>query len=110
MIIKYTKKENNWYNINKLKYEKCKKCGGNGDVLDHVVPFVLTGDDTESNFQRLCRECNKRKTAIDNKIIWCFKRLGFLVPITRFSFEMKLNKEECIELYNNLYKKLNKLY
>lgn len=40
----------------------CRKCGSDSDLcLDHIVPVVLGGGDSEDNLQVLCRTCNSRK-------------------------------------------------
>ena len=42
---------------------KCRICGRAGGVLevDHVVPYAKGGADGMTNFQTLCRECNRGK-------------------------------------------------
>ena len=46
----------------------CKHCVAEGRVtaateVDHVVPLHQGGADDESNFQSLCNDCHKAKTA-----------------------------------------------
>lgn len=48
----------------------CSKCLAGGvvraaDEVDHVVPLFKGGADHESNYDSLCLECHKAKTAID---------------------------------------------
>lgn len=104
MIIRYTKKKNNWYNKNKIDSDECSNCGNNGKVVDHVIPLVLSNNDNKENLQWLCKKCNSKKTGFDNKIIWYFKKLGLLVPYSRFEFELKLELNSARNLYLALFK------
>lgn len=36
-----------------------------GEEVDHVVPILKGGADTEENMQTLCRECHEKKTRDD---------------------------------------------
>lgn len=52
------------------KHPLCCKCEADGRVkaatdLDHVVPLSKGGADDETNFQSLCSEHHKAKTAVD---------------------------------------------
>lgn len=41
---------------------KCLCCGATKDLcLDHVIPLVKGGSNTEDNIQILCRKCNSKK-------------------------------------------------
>lgn len=43
---------------------RCVTCGSTDDLtLDHIHPFSLGGEDSESNLQTLCRSCNCKKGA-----------------------------------------------
>ena len=43
---------------------KCRLCGsGDRLELDHIVPFSRGGKHDESNFQTLCKPCNRKKGA-----------------------------------------------
>ena len=40
----------------------CQKCGSQELLeLDHMIPFSKNGKDDESNYQTLCRPCNRKK-------------------------------------------------
>jgi len=39
----------------------CQMCGMEGNHVDHIVPRKLGGDDSLSNLQFLCQQCNLRK-------------------------------------------------
>lgn len=44
---------------------RCRSCGTTESLsIDHVVPFVRTRDDSESNLQTLCLPCNLKKGAL----------------------------------------------
>jgi hypothetical protein len=50
----------------KLQRGKCACCGkqlGNNYHLDHIMPLVLGGSNTDDNIQLLRAECNHRKSA-----------------------------------------------
>ena len=36
----------------------CQLCGEYGDQVDHVIPYAVSRDSTESNLRALCRQCN----------------------------------------------------
>jgi 5-methylcytosine-specific restriction protein A len=47
-------------------------CAGRGvtreaEELDHIIPLSDGGDDTEDNYQGLCKPCHKAKTKQENK-------------------------------------------
>lgn len=47
---------------------KCIACGETlGDIskahVDHIIPWVLVGDELENNYQVLCDKCNECKSA-----------------------------------------------
>jgi 5-methylcytosine-specific restriction endonuclease McrA len=43
---------------------KCAKCGALDDLtIDHVVPKSLGGENSQRNYQTLCRQCNLEKGA-----------------------------------------------
>lgn len=43
---------------------KCAVCGAKGKLeMDHIMPLALGGGGEVSNFQGLCRSCNRRKHA-----------------------------------------------
>lgn len=49
----------------------CAGCERNGvmqlaDEVDHITPLIDGGADDESNYQSLCCECHKAKTAEEN--------------------------------------------
>lgn len=53
-----------WLRANPL----CKACEADGRVvraqeLDHITPLWAGGSDDESNYQGLCCDCHKAKTA-----------------------------------------------
>ena len=40
----------------------CQKCGSQELLeLDHMIPFSKNGPDDESNYQTLCKPCNREK-------------------------------------------------
>src|SRR5512139_417139 len=40
----------------------CVECRGTEDLsIDHIVPVICGGDNSEDNLQTLCRSCNSRK-------------------------------------------------
>jgi hypothetical protein len=42
----------------------CLSCGSEEFLsIDHIIPFSMGGEDTEENFQTLCRSCNSKKGA-----------------------------------------------
>lgn len=42
----------------------CQKCGGDQSCeVDHIIPWVISHDDSETNLQLLCLPCNRRKGA-----------------------------------------------
>jgi 5-methylcytosine-specific restriction endonuclease McrA len=46
----------------------CRRCGADGqptDHLDHIVPSRQGGNNTRENYQRLCANCNARKSHED---------------------------------------------
>ena len=43
---------------------KCAACGSKGKLeMDHIMPLALGGSGDKSNFQGLCRYCNRSKHA-----------------------------------------------
>ena len=45
---------------------KCVECGATGDLhFDHKIPWSKNGENTVSNIQLMCGECNRRKGAVD---------------------------------------------
>jgi len=57
-----------WFRLNPL----CVMCHANGFIqlanqLDHVIPLYKGGADDESNYQSLCVECHKIKSAEERK-------------------------------------------
>ena len=66
-----------------IKYKfKCNNCNNqfpqNDLILDHKKPVVLGGQEIDSNYQPLCKDCNKPKTNKDIKIISILKKVGLL--------------------------------
>ena len=61
---------------------KCNICGADlGDSLadihvDHIIPWVLVGDELENNYQDLCKDCNLKK---NKQIDYMYKKLVKLV-------------------------------
>lgn len=48
----------------------CKPCGDSGRLtpahaVDHIVPKAALGTDESDNLQAICKECHKRKTAVE---------------------------------------------
>lgn len=43
----------------------CQRCGDEGTEIDHVVPLLMGGDNTDGNLQLLCKECHRLKTDAD---------------------------------------------
>lgn len=43
----------------------CRKCGGKGTEVDHIVPVALGGSWEYSNLWLLCKPCHKAKTLGD---------------------------------------------
>ncbi len=62
----------------RLQNGKCAVCGEDlGEDLskiqvDHIIPWVLVGDELENNYQCLCQTCNECKSAHTDYI---FKKL-----------------------------------
>ena len=57
-----------WFRLNPL----CVMCEANGFIqlanqLDHVIPLYKGGADDESNYQSLCVDCHKIKSAEERK-------------------------------------------
>ena len=57
-----------WFRAHPL----CCKCEAAGiarvaEELDHVIPLVLGGADDDSNYQSLCVECHRAKSAAEAK-------------------------------------------
>ena len=61
---------------------KCAICGNNlGDDLsqihvDHIVPWVLVGDELDNNYQDLCRDCNLKK---NKQVDYMYKKIVKIV-------------------------------
>lgn len=36
----------------------CQFCGDYGDQVDHIIPYAISHDSSESNLRTLCRQCN----------------------------------------------------
>ncbi len=36
----------------------CQLCGEYGDQVDHIIPYAISHDGSESNLRTLCRQCN----------------------------------------------------
>jgi 5-methylcytosine-specific restriction endonuclease McrA len=50
--------------------QKCVKCGKDGEVVDHILPIALGGEEFDmKNLQTLCGDCNKDKTRNDIRAI-----------------------------------------
>lgn len=45
------------------RYDRCCAACGSDDrpEVDHIVPWVISHDDSEDNLQVLCFTCNRRK-------------------------------------------------
>lgn len=60
---------------------RCKICGRETSIcdseLDHVIPWVLVGDELEDNLQVLCNTCNERKG----------KNIGFQLKMLLISYK-----------------------
>ena len=39
----------------------CQICGMDGNSVDHIIPRIAGGDDSEFNLQLLCAKCNSSK-------------------------------------------------
>ena len=82
----YRRKKNVRKNIpievkKKLCQEQCNRCSSCGQLLgndwskihvDHIVPWVLVGDELPNNYQVLCETCNECK---NSKIDFIFKKM-----------------------------------
>lgn len=55
----------------------CKRCGGPGNVVDHVDGDFTNNPPDDSNYQTLCNTCHSKKTAQEDG--------GFGNPIRRAS-------------------------
>lgn len=67
------------YNIQKGKCNICGCALGNDYSnihVDHIIPWVLVGDELENNYQDLCKDCNLRK---NKQIDYYYKKLVKLV-------------------------------
>ena len=59
-------KGHTWYSQRKAYKEKirekfnhtCQLCGGYGNEVDHIIPFAVSHDSSESNLRVLCKPCN----------------------------------------------------
>ncbi len=47
-----------------LRRDPCSYCGGDGGVIDHIVPLAGGGDHAVANLAGACRSCNARKRTI----------------------------------------------
>ena len=84
---------------------KCVNCGkrvlSSNSHIDHIEPFAINGDETDSNLQCLCRDCHENKTGNTherNHINNCRK-----FPTIRFFEEdgvIKMRNYHCA-IYNN---------
>ena len=36
----------------------CQLCGKPGNIVDHIIPWRVSHDNSESNLRCLCRKCN----------------------------------------------------
>ena len=57
------------------KHPMCEPCMKEGCVtqaqeVDHIIPLVNGGRDDESNYQSICVECHKKKSAGEAKEGW----------------------------------------
>jgi 5-methylcytosine-specific restriction endonuclease McrA len=58
----------------------CIECGKRAETLDHIIPLAigrikgLSDVDGYSNFQPMCNQCHKAKTALDKQAIAAAKR------------------------------------
>jgi hypothetical protein len=81
----------------------------NGYVLDHIVPYCLTMDNSDINLQIIKKEDHNKKTAIDLKIIKEFRKKGWIEKITNYSHELKMPMEFLKEEYIKKFKDLQDL-
>lgn len=54
----------------------CQLCGEYGWQVDHIIPYAVSHDSSESNLRVLCRQCNTdtrrpRKDAALSYNEWC---------------------------------------
>lgn len=38
----------------------CQVCGGSAQEVDHILPWAISHDSSESNLRAICIECNRR--------------------------------------------------
>lgn len=58
---------------------RCIYCGGNGIILDHVIPYTDGGPSRSNNLVCCCNSCNHKKARNWRDPIWLEKAIHWLI-------------------------------
>ena len=67
--------------VKNIMYKQCYKCAKCNFILspanqvDHIIPYSITGDDSEDNLQVLCANCHALKSFEENYRISKYKKI-----------------------------------
>ena len=75
--------------------------------LDHIIPFVISQDNSIKNLQLLKPREHTEKTVIDRKIFREFKKMGWMEKVTNYSVELKIPTNKLKEEYQKRYSQLS---
>jgi hypothetical protein len=72
-------------------------------ILDHIIPWILTQDDSLNNLRLLTLEENKIKTKMDWIILKQLRKEGYTQKVTNYSVELLASPEELKDRYLELW-------
>ena len=86
------------------EFDKCSKCNGIFNKYDleieHTIPLCIGGD--IKDFTIMCKSCHKNKTKNDLTYISFLKKIGLLLKVGQFEYELDRNK--CLEVYKYIFR------